>query len=254
MQRLTALMEQAGSGDLSVRFTEKTKRRDWAAGQPVQLAACTDSGFDSTSQGQGKAEATGGDGRPCRPRSIRIFSTIPWIPFNGRPWNMGADEAADMIQALSKFFRHSLNQGKEWIRLENEVQQIQNYLFIQKIRYEERLQFEVDCRGGHELGIAQAGFAAFGRKCDLPWPSNPRRRAVRFELRFVKKPCGWRLRSATPGSAWSRRLCEGWRESLEGTGEDLGVGLKKRPAKAAIGLWGGLRHYPCFVRNRWNTH
>lgn len=55
-----------------------------------------------------------------------------------------ATEIADMIEALSNFFRISLSNGQEFISLNQEIKHIENYLFIQQKRYEDILEFNID--------------------------------------------------------------------------------------------------------------
>ena len=50
-------------------------------------------------------------------------------------------EVADLINNLSEFFRLSLNDGREFISLEEEISQSIAYLHIQKTRYEDKLDY-----------------------------------------------------------------------------------------------------------------
>lgn len=47
----------------------------------------------------------------------------------------GATDVQEMIMALSKFFRISLNNGAEMLTLEQELEQIKAYMYLQKVRY-----------------------------------------------------------------------------------------------------------------------
>ncbi|MWV44076.1 HAMP domain-containing protein [Paenibacillus sp. HJL G12] len=49
-----------------------------------------------------------------------------------------------MVSGLAKFYRLSLNEGRMMISVEKELQQVQTYIEIQKIKYEDRLTFNVD--------------------------------------------------------------------------------------------------------------
>lgn len=57
----------------------------------------------------------------------------------GRP-----KEAGDMTLALSEIFKLSLNHGREFTKVKEEVKHVTNYLYIQKMRYGERLDFIID--------------------------------------------------------------------------------------------------------------
>ena len=54
------------------------------------------------------------------------------------------DEVIHITRALSDFFRISLSQGRDWIPLAEEVRHLQGYLTIQKIRYRDILDYEID--------------------------------------------------------------------------------------------------------------
>ncbi|MBM7565902.1 histidine kinase [Paenibacillus sacheonensis] len=61
-----------------------------------------------------------------------------------------AKEAAETTMALADFYRVSLSKGKEIIPLKEELQNTQAYLFIQKTRYSDIIDFSIDV--GEELG------------------------------------------------------------------------------------------------------
>lgn len=69
------------------------------------------------------------------------LDTINWIAME-----CGAQEIVRLVTALTKLFRLSLNKGNEFTTLENEIEQVKNYLIIQAIRYEEAFDyvFETD--------------------------------------------------------------------------------------------------------------
>ncbi|MEC0368849.1 sensor histidine kinase [Paenibacillus chibensis] len=49
-----------------------------------------------------------------------------------------------MVSGLAKFYRLTLNEGRMMIPVEKELQQVQTYIEIQKIKYEDRLTFNID--------------------------------------------------------------------------------------------------------------
>lgn len=55
-----------------------------------------------------------------------------------------AQDAMDMVSNLSKFFRHSLSQGKDIITLQEEERHVCSYLQIQQVRYKDILQYTVN--------------------------------------------------------------------------------------------------------------
>lgn len=58
--------------------------------------------------------------------------------------NQKDDDAIKMIVSLSKFFRISLSKGKNIISIQDELEHIKNYLTIQKIRYKNKFEFEIE--------------------------------------------------------------------------------------------------------------
>lgn len=57
----------------------------------------------------------------------------------------GAVELSELIVSLSSFFRISLSKGKEFISLEKELEHVKNYLVIQQFRYNDILDYEINC-------------------------------------------------------------------------------------------------------------
>jgi two-component system sensor histidine kinase YesM len=54
------------------------------------------------------------------------------------------DEVVQLVSALSNFFRISLSKGRDWITIGEEVELTRNYLIIQRMRYRDILDFEID--------------------------------------------------------------------------------------------------------------
>ncbi|WP_171028928.1 sensor histidine kinase [Vagococcus zengguangii] len=52
-------------------------------------------------------------------------------------------EAINMIMALAKLFRISLNKGKDIVTIEQELTHVDNYLKIQSIRYKQRFSYQI---------------------------------------------------------------------------------------------------------------
>ena len=71
-------------------------------------------------------------------------------------WLAEAGQSREVIhitRALSDFFRISLSQGKDWIPLSEEIKHLTGYLTIQKIRYRDILDYEIEIP--EELGSCQ---------------------------------------------------------------------------------------------------
>lgn len=54
-----------------------------------------------------------------------------------------APDISLMVKSLSNFFRYSLNKGRSIILWDDEIKQVESYLNIQKVRFRDRLDFEI---------------------------------------------------------------------------------------------------------------
>ena len=59
---------------------------------------------------------------------------------------MGGEDISKVINALGEILRYNIRQSTKIVSLREEFQQIENYLFIQKVRYEDRFRIEYDIR------------------------------------------------------------------------------------------------------------
>ena len=66
------------------------------------------------------------------------LDTIVWMA----EFNDG-QRVVDLTKSLAKYFRLALNQGQEQIRLQDEIDHVRQYLFIQKQRYGDKLNYEI---------------------------------------------------------------------------------------------------------------
>ena len=71
-----------------------------------------------------------------------LYNTLDTIQWMAKSYH--AKDIVDIVLALSNFFRVSLSQGKEYITLEQEIAMVKSYLDIQKFRYEELFDYEID--------------------------------------------------------------------------------------------------------------
>ena len=76
------------------------------------------------------------------------LDAIVWLAEAGQ-----SREVIHITRALSDFFRISLSQGKDWIPLSEEIKHLTGYLTIQKIRYRDILDYEIEIP--EELGSCQ---------------------------------------------------------------------------------------------------
>ena len=54
------------------------------------------------------------------------------------------DQVIQMVQALSNFFRIALSKGADWITIQQEIEHVRCYLTIQKLRYHDILDYQIE--------------------------------------------------------------------------------------------------------------
>ena len=57
----------------------------------------------------------------------------------------GLDSVADMCEALASFFRYTISNMENLVTVEQEIENIQTYFYIQRYRFGERLHLEIQC-------------------------------------------------------------------------------------------------------------
>jgi two-component system sensor histidine kinase YesM len=67
------------------------------------------------------------------------LDTIIWMAESKK-----TDQVVEIVSALSSFFRISLSKGMDWITIGEEVERIRSYLIIQKMRYQDILDFKIE--------------------------------------------------------------------------------------------------------------
>ena len=67
------------------------------------------------------------------------FDTIIWLAEEEK-----TEEVVKITKAFSEFLRISLSRGHEWITISQELDHIKNYLTIQKIRYADILNYDIE--------------------------------------------------------------------------------------------------------------
>jgi len=67
------------------------------------------------------------------------LDTIVWMAETNK-----MEEVIEIVRALSSFFRIALSKGKDWIPIRQEIEHVRSYLYIQKIRYRDILDYEIE--------------------------------------------------------------------------------------------------------------
>ncbi|MFL7893413.1 MAG: histidine kinase [Anaerolineales bacterium] len=67
------------------------------------------------------------------------LDTIVWMSESNQP-----RKVIEIVKALSSFFRIALSRGRDWIPIGQEIEHVESYLYIQKIRYRDILDYKID--------------------------------------------------------------------------------------------------------------
>lgn len=67
------------------------------------------------------------------------LDSITWMAERGKN-----DDVVTMVTSLARLFRISISKGKNIITVGEEVEHVRNYLIIQKIRYKNKFEYEID--------------------------------------------------------------------------------------------------------------
>ncbi|MBP1736379.1 MAG: signal transduction histidine kinase, LytS [Oscillospiraceae bacterium] len=70
-----------------------------------------------------------------------LYNTLDSI--RGQALIDGADEIAEMTEALSTFFRYSISQKGAMVTLAEEIKNVENYFFIQQFRFSNRFDYSI---------------------------------------------------------------------------------------------------------------
>jgi two-component system sensor histidine kinase YesM len=68
------------------------------------------------------------------------LDTIQWMAQEHR-----VDDVVSMVGALTSLFRIGLNRGREYVSLSEELEHVESYLCIQKMRYEDKFDYSISC-------------------------------------------------------------------------------------------------------------
>ncbi|HOU15681.1 MAG TPA: sensor histidine kinase [Anaerolineae bacterium] len=71
------------------------------------------------------------------------LDTIVWMAETNQ-----TAQVIEIVRALSSFFRIALSKGKDWIPIRQELEHVRSYLHIQKMRYRDILDYEIDVDEG----------------------------------------------------------------------------------------------------------
>lgn len=143
ISKLSRLMKRAQTGDLTVHFDNHYK------GEIHQLGDAFNTMVNNMNELLRLVYQEQKNKREAELKILHeqikphfLYNTLDTIQWMAKEYH--ARDIVDIVLSLSAFFRISLSQGKEFIPLEKEVEMVRSYLDIQKYRYEELFDYEVE--------------------------------------------------------------------------------------------------------------
>lgn len=71
-----------------------------------------------------------------------LYNTLDTIMWMAQEHN--AEDIIELVNALTNLLRIGLNKGKELINISDEIKHVESYLIIQKVRYEDKFDYEIN--------------------------------------------------------------------------------------------------------------
>ena len=143
VRKLCGVTSRISEGDFSVRAQVSTND---------EMAMLADSVNEMSEHLEVMVSQIKEDERKMRHTELRLLQeqinphflyntldTIVWLIEGNSP-----DQAVDMVMSLSDFFRLVLSHGKEFISVRDEERHIRSYLEIQRARYHDIMEYEID--------------------------------------------------------------------------------------------------------------
>jgi two-component system sensor histidine kinase YesM len=142
VHKLRRLMQEAESGDLSVRFNS------WYNDEIGDLGVSFNHMLDRIRQLIQRVYEEQQSKREAELKSLQeqikphfLYNTLDTITWMAR--NYGAQDIVLLVDAMTNMFRIGLSHGTDVISLEEEIKHVSNYLYIQGIRYKDRLKCSI---------------------------------------------------------------------------------------------------------------
>lgn len=140
-------MRQAETGDFSIRFSENRQDEIGQLGQSFnRMIEEISNLIDQVYHEQQRKRETELRVLQEQIKPHFLYNTLDTIQWMAQ--EHGAQDIVDMVSALTQLFRVGLSKGQEMIPLREELRHVESYLFIQKVRYEDKFDYTISINPG----------------------------------------------------------------------------------------------------------
>ncbi|MFT4144900.1 MAG: sensor histidine kinase [Mobilitalea sp.] len=140
--QLKRLMRRAEAGDLSVRFDVRSRDEVSILGNNFnQMLDRIENLIHMVYQEQQNKRIAELKLLQEQIKPHFLYNTLDTINWMAREYE--ADDIVQLVDSLTSMYRIGLSHGKDYISLEDEIKYVKNYLYIQKLRYGNKLNYEV---------------------------------------------------------------------------------------------------------------
>ncbi|WP_297430522.1 sensor histidine kinase [Clostridium sp.] len=142
IQKLKKLMKKAQEGDLTVSFNAKYNDEIGELGSSFNTMVKEINKLINLVQIEEKKKRIAEmNVLQAQIKPHFMYNTLDTIRWMAEEHN--AEDIVEIIEAFTNLLRISLSKGKEIISVKEELSHVQSYLIIQKIRYEDKLEYEI---------------------------------------------------------------------------------------------------------------
>lgn len=144
LNKLKNLMKKVESGDLSVQFESRNRDEIGHVGNGFnnmlkEIRNLIDLVYlEQKSKRETELKILQAQIKPHF--LYNTLEAIHWMAIQS-----GSKDLVKLIEALTHFFRIGLSRGKEFLTVQEEIAHVESYLVVQKFRYEDKLEYTIDC-------------------------------------------------------------------------------------------------------------
>ena len=140
--KLKKLMKRAEGGDLTVRFNGRYNDEIGELGQSFNhMIVRVDHLIQMVYIEQKNKRIAEMKSLQEQIKPHFLYNTLDTISWMARDYE--AEDIVRLVDALTNMFRIGLSHGKDIISVKEEITHVSNYLYIQKIRYKDKLNYEI---------------------------------------------------------------------------------------------------------------